>query len=361
MRSIEPIRHLSTVTVALLVASATAAAQVVSRLPGTMPPPRGALVATAATAAGTMTACVADAMAQRLPIRVAIELCRIKQLEDAQVRRPAADIGAFGSSGGQDISPGSITSTCNAGVDPRLGKDPAYSSVGDETLAALEKSTRDAAAQAKDPTIKAGLLAEAKKMVDEMERREERNITVPDTRKRTAEGGLCAQVLHAAREFVRECNRTGWRTTACQQLNARMNGCPNPTQILVDPDQGYSCGQAADPKAVAEAWSRKCAQVTSPGPDGRTPCAPFSPLGGDGRIYAGGAQNLCADTRAFIDGGSDMCYTTLEARNPLAQSIEQLIAVISKQVGGPIIVLPPPRPRGAAPEPRPRPRPGTGA
>lgn len=152
----------------------------------------------------------------------------------------------------------------------------------------------------------------------------------------------------------------GAAATACQQLNARMNGCPNPTQILVDPDQGYSCGQAADPKAVAEAWSRQCAQVTSPGPDGRTPCAPFTPLGGDGRVYAGGAQNLCADTRALIDGGSDMCYVTMDARNPLTQSIEQLIAVISKQFGGPIIVLPPPRPRGAAPEPRPRPRPTPG-
>ncbi len=352
----------SLTVIAAVACASSASAQAPTRLPGTVPPIQRtvALTATGAAASGTMAACVADAMVQGLPIRIAIELCQIKQLDDAQGRAPSPSIGSFGGGGGPNITPEGIRSSCKAGVDPRLGKDPAYSSVGDATLAALEKSTRAAAARERDPAIKNGLIAEADKMVKEQERREETNVSVPDTKKRTAEGGSCADAVYAAREFVRECNRTGWRATGCQQLIARMNACPNPTQILVDPDQGYACGQAGDPKAVADAWSQKCAQVTTPGPDGRSPCAPLTQLGGDPRVFGAGAQSLCANTKAFIDGGSDMCYVAMDARNPLTKSIEQYIAIISKKVGGPIIVLPIPRPRGAGPDPRPGPKPADG-
>ena len=53
---------------------------------------------------------------------------------------------------------------------------------------------------------------------------------------RTVDGETpCEQALQAARELLRECQRTQWKDFRCQQLQAKMNNCPDPALILVDP------------------------------------------------------------------------------------------------------------------------------
>lgn len=339
---------------AVVLLGSLAIATVASRAPaqGTGSTKLAKLLAVNPDAQATMAACVADAVAQKIPLRVASTLCTI---ELGGVADKGFGAGAVGSFGGRTVEPARIVSACSAGVDPKLGKERPYGGVGDGTLDALEKSTRDQAAKEKDPAVKGGLLAEADKMRKEFEYREETNTSVPD-KKRTAEGGACAAVTQAARELLRECNRTAWKAAPCQELAAKMNGCPSPTLILVDPDAGYACGASADPKAVADAWRKKCEQVVKTVP-GATPCGPVAPMGGDPRLYGGGqGPNVCADPRALVEG--DTCFGPLTLPKPLQPGVDEVI-VMGSRLGGPIVVLPP-RPKPAGPRPEPRPGPKTG-
>jgi len=189
--------------------------------------------------------------------------------------------------------------------------------------------------------------AEAKKRFDEA--RKKANAATTEAQKDPNMGGnteptgldaACDQVLAGARELLRECRRTGWKDVRCQKLQARMKGCPDPALILVDPDQGYTCGATLDAKAVAEVYERHCAEVVKTAP-GVGPCggAPFETSGWQVRPGQAPGQ-ICSDPVAMVDPDSNVCIVTLEVSDFGQTDIRDLIVVALDTFGGPIVVLP---------------------
>lgn len=179
---------------------------------------------------------------------------------------------------------------------------------------------------------------------------------VPKGSSHTAEDSICEAVLTSARETLRECNRTGWKPAQCQQLHAKMNHCPDPTRIYVDPEAGYECGATIDAKLVIEAWVAGCRSVTTPGPDGSDPCGP--PQINDGGQIARSDRDLCNNPQAYIDEEAAGCIGVLTVDNPVDQSISEIILYALDRFGGPTVVLPlrNPPPPGVGPEPMPGPK-----
>ena len=166
----------------------------------------------------------------------------------------------------------------------------------------------------------------------------------------------CEQALQSARELLRECHRTQWKDFRCQQLQASMSGCPDPTLILVDPDQGYSCGAKVDPEAVKNAWVAKCEKRVKFGPDGPNPCEPPM-IDRAGRFGQGKMGDICGNPYAQTDPNQDECSTVTIGKQFGEIDIQELIVVFLNKFGGPIVVIPtnpnpPPRP---GPDPRPVP------
>ena len=107
----------------------------------------------------------------------------------------------------------------------------------------------------KDPAMKAARDAAQKKLNDAADKKnEDPNKSAGGVVRPSGQQSACEAGLQRARELLRECNRTGWRLAACQSLAARMNRCPDPSYIYVDPDSGYACGQKPDEAAVLDAW-----------------------------------------------------------------------------------------------------------
>lgn len=154
-----------------------------------------------------------------------------------------------------------------------------------------------------------------------------------------AEGSACATVLQAARELLAECHRTGWKAAPCKDLNAKMRGCPSPTLIYVDPDAGYACSPTVDPALVLDAWMRRCKQITTPGPDGGSPCSPPQPSE-SGATMTGNDRDVCRNPVARTDGDTDGCIAVLEVDSFGQTDIGGLIVWAQGVLGGPIVVLP---------------------
>ena len=114
---------------------------------------------------------------------------------------------------------------------------------------------------------------------------------------RTAgEPSACERAIENARETLRECHRTNWRSFKCQSLLAKMNHCPDPALIYVDPNSGYSCGEKIiDAEAVKEAWINQCLERVEYGPDGENPCMKIE-ISDSGRYIKGGSTRR-ADVR----------------------------------------------------------------
>lgn len=161
----------------------------------------------------------------------------------------------------------------------------------------------------------------------------------------------CEQAQQAARELLRECHRTKWKDFRCQQLQAMMSGCPDPALILVDPDQGYSCGAKVDPEAAKNAWVAKCEQRVKFGPDGPNPCEPPM-IDGSGRFGQGKMGDICGNPYAQTDPDRDECTTVTIGKQFGEIDIQELIVVFLNKFGGPIVVIP------TNPNPHPRPGPG---
>jgi hypothetical protein len=153
----------------------------------------------------------------------------------------------------------------------------------------------------------------------------------------------CTQVLQLAREFVGECQRTGWKHISCQQLHANVNKCPDPTQIFVDPDAGYACAATVDPQLVIDAWQKACEENTTPGPDGGSPCSKPTPSE-SGHTMQGNEKDMCSNPYALTDPESAGCFRPLELDPFGRPDIPALIVWGQGAIGGPIIVLPLPRP-----------------
>lgn len=217
-------------------------------------------------------------------------------------------------------------------------------------------------------------------MEDELVNREETNKSVPDPKPATTSTGQsgsvkpgakttsgaqrtspeadCAQAVARMQEFLRECQRTGWKTGACQVFAARAKGCPDPRLAYVDPGAGYACGEAADPKLVAEAYARRCEALVRPGPDGRNPCRPQAAQLDARQLQ--GVKDLCNDPKAYHTG--EGCVVELTAPSPAGfqrgGTVQEVIAIATSRFGGPIFVLPKPAPIPRGPQPMPGP--GTG-
>jgi hypothetical protein len=169
----------------------------------------------------------------------------------------------------------------------------------------------------------------------------------------------CEEALQGARELLGECQRTGWKPVQCQSLLAKINGCPDPTLIYVDPDAGYTCGAKIDPEAVKNAWVAKCRELKRPVPGGPDPCAPPE-VDGKGRYVHGDPGNLCGDPRAMVNPDSPDCMIAVKVGS-FGPDINQILIWAMNKLGGPIVVLPatnpPPEPGTPRPEPRPGPTP----
>jgi hypothetical protein len=167
---------------------------------------------------------------------------------------------------------------------------------------------------------------------------------------------ICQQTLASARELLRECNRNGWKSTACQRLHAKMNGCPDPTLILVDPEAGYTCGVVVEPRLVIEAWRARCEQVTTPGPDGGTPCTLSDPSA-NGLIFRNRTWDLCNNPIAYVDLEGSACFDQTATDSFGQPNVKSIVTFGFKKFGGPIFVVPSntPPPRTKGPDPRPGP------
>ena len=172
------------------------------------------------------------------------------------------------------------------------------------------------------------------------------------------EPSACDLAVEGARELLRECHRTQWKDFRCQQLQANMNGCPDPALILVDPDQGYSCGAKVDPEAVKNAWVAKCEQRVKVVPDTANPCSPPT-FDSFGRFGKGKMSDICGNPYAQTDPDNDECSNVTIGKQFGEINIQEVIVVGLNKLGGPIFVIPknpkPPRP-GADPRPGPRPK-----
>lgn len=169
----------------------------------------------------------------------------------------------------------------------------------------------------------------------------------------------CEIAVASARETLRECNRNGWKSAQCQRLAAKMSGCPDPTYIYIDPEQGYQCGATVDPELVVQAAIDRCRKTTRPLPDGSDPCKPPQ-VSDSGRTVFGSTRDICSDPKAYVDPASNACIVEMKVDNFGRPDLASIILMGLDKIGGPIFVLPrrnppPPRP-GPQPEPRPLPR-----
>jgi hypothetical protein len=365
----------------------------------------------------SLYACLLNGLAQGLPITQASDDCATKLLDEPQ----GGGVGGIpGLIGDQDpFDPAGVQANCGAGTDPHqaqvysqqpLGyraselvpwtkvagiegfgygtyggkglKDEdgkeyiGYSKEESQALKqeAIEKAVkllekyqelREQADKETDPAKKEELLKKAKTAEREWEKAHEEASKDPNKKEpgvpntRTAPTSLCEQTLQAAREILYECNRTGWKTAQCQILAAKMNHCPDPRYIYVDPEAGYNCGEKIDPQAVKDAWSSRCEELVKYGPGGTNPCQ--TPIvNDDGRFVVGDSGDICRDPRAYVDPGSEACLVTLEVGTPFEQQgLKELIVWALDRLGGPIVVLPynpDPLPVPPGPQPQPGPR-----
>jgi hypothetical protein len=142
-----------------------------------------------------------------------------------------------------------------------------------------------------------------------------------------------------AAEFLLECNRVGWSSYGCQAFLADYNGCGDPATILVDPDQGYSCGpDIPDAKTVEATWHVVCGRVVNPADPGADPCA-RTDFTSDGRVFIP-TDDICGSTISLIDPDSGACIAELRPFPLRQQSVQDLIAFGLGKFGGPIIVIP---------------------
>ncbi|MCW5831056.1 MAG: hypothetical protein KIS78_01200 [Labilithrix sp.] len=355
----------------------------------------------------SLYSCLLHGLMQGLPIGQAMEECEIKLLED-----DATGFGSIDSLGMHDsapFDPGTITSACSTG-DPTLaqssgvrttkgwgeyswGGDPAHyrgltfeesrrekdiaiqealeldlrfrelelsadiakanldaaKASGDSAaIAAAEKAYKEASKKAVDAAGKA---------LDASEKaRKDPNLKGPVFSSTVRGESPCSQTLAAARELLRECHRTGWKTYACQKLRAQMNGCPDPALILVDPEQGYSCGDKPDPEAVRAAAVAQCEERVKYGPGGDNPCEPLS-IDKSG-LYYRGPGGLCNNPQAYVDPGQASCTQSLRIPGDGRPDLNAIIVMGLDKFGGPIFVLPPPPPPFDPNTPQPEPRPG---
>ena len=138
-----------------------------------------------------------------------------------------------------------------------------------------------------------------------------------------------------------------------------MSGCPDPALILVDPEQGYTCGQKPTREqleALKNAWVARCEQLKRFDPSGPSPCEP--PTFDESQRYGyGKIGDVCNDPAAYVDPDNNDCVATFEIQAFGEINLQQIAVWGLNKLGGPIFVLPPrgsdlttPKPPGPGPE-----------
>lgn len=355
-------------------------------------------------------ACLLNTLTQGISLAQAQDDCATKLLEDDGKGFGEQALGAFPGFGDDAFDPAKIVGACNVG-DPTTGQESGSGSFGKYGYASwgpgtglygyskeesmkLKKEAVDAADAAWDVFMK--LVDDEAALMDDVQKAKERgdaaeaerlevarkaareaalqaaakakkakdaagadpNEIPPGSVRTAGEGSVCSEVMAAARELLRECHRTGWKAHACAALQAKMNHCPDPALIYVNPEEGYSCGEKADPEAVKNAWVANCEKYVKYGPDGDNPCEP-PVLEESGRSIRTKLGGVCSNTQAYVDPEQNACVGTLEVDTFGHTSIQEIIFLALDKIGGPIVVLPPPPPPGApgGPSPGPEPRP----
>jgi hypothetical protein len=379
---------------------------------GRISPRAAQLLARSEEAAASWQACLYDALRQGLPLSIAITLCEIRLWQDD--KRGWGDAGIVNAVFKEPPPPPNVVGACGSGADPMRAGGNAYATVGDKTLESLRDALLVATAQVIDPATKADLAQQLEAIEKELDQRAKTGNSVKDVPKievqvgkveldlvdgdaknksgaprpratielltdkikvtpvqkpgdqKDAKGGAgthrtfpeadCVQAVARAQEFLRECQRTGWKTGACQVFRARQKNCPDPRLAYVDPGSGYACGEAPDPKLVAEAYAMRCEALVRLGPDGRNPCRPQAAQLDARQLQ--GVKDLCNDPKAYTTG--EGCVVELVVPSPTSfqrgGTVQEVIAIANTRLGGPIFVLPKPAPAPRGPQPQPGPR-----
>jgi hypothetical protein len=219
---------------------------------------------------------------------------------------------------------------------------------GDAKKAAADTKKAADAKQAYDQAYKDAQRAGSDSQIADEKARQDPNQKPQNNNRPVGGDSPCETALQEAREILFECNRTDWKSADCRELWARFNSCPDPAQIMVDPDQGYVCGKPIDKAALKAAWIARCEQLKRFGPDGN-PCQPPQ-LDPSGRFGNGVAGPICGDPQAYVLPGSRECYRVIEVRPFGELDLQQLIVWGLNKFGGPIIILnrnpPSPEPTG---------------
>jgi hypothetical protein len=170
----------------------------------------------------------------------------------------------------------------------------------------------------------------------------------------------CEGALIVARELLRECIRTGWRSAKCQSFLAKMHGCAEPMIAFVDPESGYACGQKLDPEAAKDAWVKRCRELKRPTPGGPDPCAPPG-IDPSGRfVTTNSAEDVCNSPISIVDPDNPACIGTITLETSFGwPHIQEVLVLGLDRLGGPVLLLhPKPKPPpGQGPEPEPGPGP----
>jgi len=362
-------------------------------------------------AADSLYSCILNEFQQGIPVKQAQTDCQTKLLDDDK-KGFGGQFGNVGPDATKYFDPAKIVAACNSG-DPRSGQSSgisnwpgkgSYSWGGDsrqtngysqEESYQLKKEAVDAWKKAQEEAYKAEDAADAakkeldaakksgdkdaiKKAQEKYEKaHDEAMVKAADalnaskkaeadpnqkgsggnTRPVGGEMSACEEALQDARELLAECNRTKWKDTRCQQLQAKVHGCPDPTLILVDPDAGYTCAAQVDPEAAKKAWVLNCQQRVKYGPE-TNPCEPPK-IDKNGHYAQGDPSDVCNDPHAFIDPSGTMCWGEINLQQYGQPNIQQILVIALNRLGGPIVVIPvtnpPPPPTGG---PRPDPLPG---
>jgi hypothetical protein len=223
-------------------------------------------------------ACLVEHVAQGLAISFAIEACALAAEEALALGADGPfDLPAGG--GGASFDPAAIAASCS-NPDPRRSQTSFDGMSSYDVYRYMEhaKDRRTAAAEAGNKKAEEYWNDEANRAFEELETRcEGKDIesctALPNVRPGPEGVGSCEETLATTREVLRECARTDY-AGPCAELGARLRGCPNPLYAYVEPGQGLACEDEVDPEALQRAWQERCEQLTTPGPDGGSPCSP---------------------------------------------------------------------------------------
>jgi hypothetical protein len=246
-------------------------------------------------------------------------------------------------------------------VDKYLQAVKDYDDLVKQQKAELEAQGKDPGDWEKDPKMVAEREAAFKKVSDALKKAEEDpnveeklgGITRP------APSNACQDALQEAREFLGQCQMTEWKSAECQSLKARLEGCPDPSLIYVDPEQGYSCRPNIDPQALRQAWMDRCEQLKRPTVDGSNPCSPPQ-VDSDSRFVEPGDRNqVCGGPQVYVTPDVEpqdrSCVHVLQLPT-FEKSLQQIYVWGLNNLGGPIVVFGPRT--DSPPTPGPQPRPG---